>query len=238
MLINKETCTDCELCVNRCVVGAIKPDTPEGVQIDLDECVECGVCERYKVCPTDSLYQQELEWPRTLRSVLSNPLSLTKETNVPGRGTEEMKTNEVTGRFQPGWVGIGIELGRPGIATRMTEVEKLSTELAKMGIEFEQANPVTYAMSDTSKGKLKEEVLNEKALSAIIEFAVSEDKVEEVLSKIKEIEPQIDTVFSVDICAKVSEDAFVPYKDTVKKLGLWISPNGKHNVGLGRPRVL
>ncbi len=31
-----------------------------GVQIDLDECVECGVCLRWRVCPTDSIYQQEL----------------------------------------------------------------------------------------------------------------------------------------------------------------------------------
>ena len=39
------------------------------------------------------------EWPRTVRANFSDPLVEHPETKVPGRGTEEMKTTEVTGRI-------------------------------------------------------------------------------------------------------------------------------------------
>ena len=50
---------------------------------------------------------------------------------VPGRGTEEMKTNDVKGTFLPGEVGVGIELGRPGIEANFRDVEKVAMALMK-----------------------------------------------------------------------------------------------------------
>lgn len=235
MLINKETCIDCGLCVNRCPVSAIKDDTSVGVQINLDDCVECGVCKRWNVCPTESLYQQELVYPRTIRSTMSDVLTIAPESGISGRGTEEMKTNEVTARFKRGWVGIAMELGRPGVATRMYDVEKVAMAVASYGVEFELQNPITSMMSDRNTGKFKEELLNERVLSAIVEFAVPEAQVPSIIQCIQEVTPQLDTVFSFCICSRVNEEGVAPHVKIVEDLGLWISPNAKTNIGLGRP---
>lgn len=235
MQIRKETCVDCGMCVPKCPVAAIKTDTPNGVQIDLDECVECGVCVRWRVCPTDSLYQQELRWPRTVRSLMSDVLTVAVESQISGRGTEEMKTNEVTGRFKKGWVGLAMELGRPGVAARMYDVEKVAMAVAKEEVEFEKQNPVTSMMANPATGKFKDELLNERVLSAIIEFAVPEGKVPAIIRRLEQVAPELDTVFSFDICSKVNADGSIPHAKIIEELGIWMSPNGKVNLGLGRP---
>lgn len=235
MWINKETCVNCGVCVSRCPVGAIKTDTPEGVQIDFDECVECGVCLRWRVCPTDSLYQQELKWPRTIRSIMSDVLTIAEESQISGRGTEEMKTNDVTGRFKKGWVGLAMELGRPGVAARMYDVEKVAMAVAKEKVEFEKQNPITSMMANQATGKFRDELLNERVLSAIIEFAVPEEKVPAIIKRLEEVAPALDTVFSLDICSKAGADGGAPHATIIEELGIWMSPNGKVNIGLGKP---
>jgi len=52
-----------------------------------------------------------------------------KKTDIAGRGTAEMKTNDITGRVKRGG-GVAVELGRPGVGTRFTDVEKVSREIA------------------------------------------------------------------------------------------------------------
>ncbi len=47
-----------------------------------------------------------------------------------------MKCNDVTARFKRGDVGIAMEFGRPGIATRLGELEKITTALAAVGVTF------------------------------------------------------------------------------------------------------
>lgn len=83
---------------------------------------------------------------------------------MPGRGTEEMKTNDVTGRYQPGWVAMNVEVGRPGTGTRLTEVQKVVRALAAKGVEFEPANPLTSLLANPRTGDMRPEVLNEKVL--------------------------------------------------------------------------
>jgi len=234
MKINKTKCINCGKCINRCPVEAIKK-IDKTVVMNFDECVECGVCKRSQVCPTDAIYQQELVYPRTIRSIMSDVLTVAEESQISGRGTEEMKTNEVTGRFKDGWAGMAIELGRPGIATYMHDVEKVAMAVAKEGIEFEKENPITSMMADPSTGKFKEELLNERCLSAILEFPVRIEQVESVTKRIEEVSKEIDTVFSLDIASKVTADGTIPHVSIVGKMGLWISPNAKTNVGLGRP---
>jgi len=237
MKINKDACINCGKCINRCPVEAIKKVGKE-VIMDFDECVECGVCKRSQVCPTDAIYQQELVYPRTIRSIMSDVLTIAEESQISGRGTEEMKTNEVTGRFKDGWAGIAVELGRPGVATYMYDVEKVAKAVVLEEVEFELENPITSMMEDVKTGKFKEELLNERCLSAIIEFPVRLEKVEAVLRRIVDVSKELSTVFSLDIASKVAADGTIPHVSIVEDMGLWISPNGKNNVGLGRPLYL
>lgn len=237
MLIDKDLCHGCLECIPYCPVDAIRFNEGEGVtEIDLDMCAECSNCLRPNICPNDAIYQQPLEWPRTIRSILSDVLTIAVESGISGRGTEEMKTNDVTGRFKPGYCGMAVELGRPVTGARLYDLEKVAMALAALGgIEFEKQNPTTSLMSDVKSGKLKDEVLNEFVLSAIIEFPVKVDRVPEVLGALHKVAGQVDCVFSVDIASRVGADNSLPQETVVAGAGYWISPNGKTNLGLGRP---
>ena len=129
MKIDAEKCVGCLQCLPYCPVQAIKrpgSGVPRAAFIDQDECVECGVCLRSNVCRQNAIYWQDLEWPRSIRQAFSAVLvgydALEKAgihgyratSSGGGRGTSEMKTNDVTGRYREGEVGIGAELGRPG----------------------------------------------------------------------------------------------------------------------------
>lgn len=203
--------------------------------IDENECVECSVCLRSGCCPTEALYQPELIWPRTVRKNFSDPLKIHPETRIPGRGTEEMKTNEVTGRYKNGMYGMAFELGRPGVGARFHDVERVAKALATLGVEFEENNPVTKLMLDRKKGVINPEVLDEKVLSAIVEFMVPCEKLPEILAVLERVAKEIDTVFSGDIITRIRADGSVPYLKTLKEMNRFLSINGKSNVGLGKP---
>ncbi|MHC4480807.1 MAG: hypothetical protein ACYS1C_07540 [Planctomycetota bacterium] len=146
-----------------------------------------------------------------------------------------MKTNEVTGRFQLGEAGIGIEVGRPCMGTGLRDVEKIAQAVAELGVVFEPCNPVTSMMADTSTGKFREELLDEKVLSAIIEFGVRLEQLPDVFAVLRRVSEEIDTIFSLDLATRVAPDGTVPTNPYVEEAGLWIARNGKTNVGLGRP---
>ena len=128
---------------------------------------------------------EEPKWPRSLRRALSDPQTIDDKTGISGRGTAEMKTNDITDRIKFGFVGFGIELGRPNIGTRFADVEKVAMAIASCGISFEEENPVTRLMTDRRTGKLQAEILNEKALTAILEGAVPVDRLEDLLDALE-----------------------------------------------------
>jgi hypothetical protein len=204
-------------------------------EIDENECVECGVCFRSEVCAVNAMVEEVHPWPRSVRAVFSNPLLVHKETRVPGRGTEEVKTNEVTGHFRRGFVGITVEMGRPGIGARFYDVEKMAQALARAGVEFAANNPVTYLMTDRATGKLKEEILNEKVCSAMIESTTPIDNLAPVIRELKESLQRIDTVFSLTLSTRLDEDGAAPCETVLKNIGVPFYINGKTNVALGRP---
>jgi Pyruvate/2-oxoacid:ferredoxin oxidoreductase delta subunit len=238
MKIKNLECTGCKLCQPYCPVGAIKSSEDQGKPvslIDQDECVECGACLRAEVCPKDAIYMPELKWPRTLREVFSNPLVRHPSTGAPGRGTSEMKTNDRTGRFRRGEAGISIEVGRPGIGATFRDIQTVSMTLAKVGIKFEPQNPVSALMVDKETGKINEDILDERVLSAIVEFKVKNDQLESALKAVKELSTKIDTVFSVDLISRIYPDGSIPTVPIAKKMGFSPSLNTKTNLGLGRP---
>jgi Pyruvate/2-oxoacid:ferredoxin oxidoreductase delta subunit len=238
MKIKNLECNGCKLCQPYCPVAAIKSFEDQGKPvslIDQDECVECGACLRAEVCPKDAIYMPELKWPRTLREVFSNPLVRHPSTGNPGRGTSEMKTNDRTGRFRRGEAGVSIEVGRPGMGATFKDIQMVCMTLAKVGIAFEPLNPVSALIIDKETGKIDEDVLNERVLSAIVEFKVKNDQLESILKAVKELSPKIDTVFSVDLISRISPDGSIPTVPIAKKTGFSPSPNTKTNLGLGRP---
>ena len=235
MRIDSAECTGCGQCIPYCPVGAISMDDDVS-EIDFDECTECGNCLRLADCPVDAIYQQELEWPRSIRSIFSDPLTVVAESGISGRGTEEMKTNEVTARFKFGSAGVAIEFGRPILGARFYDIEKVAQSVSTLGVAYEIENPTTSLMSDPGAGTFKEEVLQEKVLSAILEFTLELDKLPELFRMLKKVSKEIDTVFSLDIATRLKPDGANPTASVMESGNLWVAPNGKTNVGLGRPR--
>lgn len=234
MIIDKEKCTGCGECVKFCTVSAIRLKQKKGI-IDQDRCAECGNCLRVRVCPADAILQNDIEWPRSIRNIFSDPISVFKETGVSGRGTEEMKTNDVTGRFQKGEVGFAIDVGRPnGGGIYLREVEKITKALAPLGVQFEKDSPITYLFENPTLGTLKKEVLDEFVVSAIVELKTSLEKCMKVVRTLEEVSQEVNTVFSVGVINSVEDDGSVPVKILFEEEGVQIAPCGKTNIGLGR----
>jgi len=236
MYIDQEKCITCAKCLPYCPVSAIVVERPsKKIVIDEVHCVECGACYRSGVCPTDSFVQNELVWPRTIRASLSNPLIVNKETRIPGRGTEEMKTNDITGRFKPGHLGIAVEMGRPGTSATFVDIQKVAKVLASHGVAFCPENPITFLMTDKSTGEINPEVMNERVLSGILEFEIPLEKADALLKDVVKVSQEIDTVFSLDVISFVEKDGRIPIYKILKRNGFTPSPDGKNNMGLGKP---
>ena len=235
MIIDQEKCTGCEQCIEYCPVSAIRIDD-EKANINQDLCAECGNCYRVNVCPTDAIFRNELIWPRTIRNIFSDPISVFQETGVSGRGTEESKTNDVTNRFKKGEVGFTIDVGRPNAGgVKLREVEKICLQLSsRLDIHYDPNNPLTYLMEDPKRGKLKKDVLDEFVVSAIIEFKVPLNQCPEVVKVLENISHHIDTVFSIGVISRVDEDGTIPAAKILEEEGLQIRPNGKTTLNLGR----
>ena len=236
MRINQDKCVACGNCTYVCPMEAIyiDPQTKRAT-INADECVECYACynglsqERLPprivrvtraamrfllmrfepdpdICPTAAFEPDELSWPRIVRRAFSDPRVPHESTGIVGRGTEEVKTNDVSNRIGPGEVGFTIEFGRPGVGARFHEIQEMSRALAKIGVSFEKNNPVTGLMKDTASGDIKEDVLGEKVLSAILEIKTTADRTEEVIRAVWDVEKRIDTMITMGVGARCDEN--------------------------------
>ena len=234
MKVDPEKCQTCARCIPFCPVGAIRPKQKK-IIIDADDCVECGVCARSGICQDGAFVRDELAWPRIVRAEFSDPMIPHKKTDIAGRGTAEMKTNDVTGRFKRGEVGVAVELGRPGVGTRFTEVEKVTRELARLKIPLEEQNPVSTLVQDQARGTFPPEILQEKVLSAIVEFKIPFEQLDGILKFLKQLLPQLDTVASISLIGRSEPDGQIPLEEFLTKQQIPFYPNGKVNIGLGRP---
>ena len=264
MKINPDKCVACGNCAYVCPMGAIYIDPKRyKATINDDACVECYACYnglsrevlppklvrftrraaanllvRFEpdpdICPTSAFEPDELAWPRVVRRAFSDPRVPHESTGVNGRGTEEVKTNEISGRIGVGQVGFTIEFGRPGVGARFYEIQEMSVALAAAGVSFEKNNPVTTLMSDTATGKIREDILNEKVMSAILEIKTSVDRVEEIIRVIWSVEKKLNTVVALGVgtrCDADGEETVVA--PVLEKLGYKLY-RAKTNLGLGR----
>ena len=264
MKINPEKCVACGNCTYVCPMNAIYIDPARNrATIDRDECVECYSCfnglsqehlnptlvrsirkvlsalrvrfdPEPDVCPTAAFEPDELVWPRVVRRAFSDPSVPHESTGVEGRGTEEVKTNDVTGRVKVGEVGFTIEFGRPGIGVRFRDIQQMCWVLAKARVAFEPRNPVTSLMSDVETGTLRPDILDEKVMSAIVEIKVPVERTEEVIRMVWAVEKQLDTVLTLGVATRCDEDgqdaAVLPI---LERLG-YTPQRAKTNIGLGR----
>jgi hypothetical protein len=246
-----------------CPVGAIHidPDINRAV-VQEDECVECFTCYRGlstehlnptlvrairkvlgwfrvrfdpepDVCPTAAIEPQDLAWPRIVRRAFSDPLVPHESTGIHGRGTEEVKTNDVTNRVSEGEAGFTIEFGRPTVSVRFRDIAMVTRALAKTGVAFEPNNPVTHLMTDPRTGEIRSDILDEKVLSAIVEIKTTLDRVPDILGVVTEAARTVDTVISIGVAGRCDAEG----KNSIEKIlddagyAYW---RGKTNLGLGR----
>jgi ferredoxin len=264
MRINPNKCVACGNCIYVCPVGAIYVDPKiNRATVNRDECVECYACynglstERLNpvfvrtirklfqmarlrfdpepdICPTSAFEPEDLQWPRVVRRAFSDPRATHESTGVQGRGTEEVKTNDVTHRVQRGEVGFTIEFGRPGVGVWFRDIQKMTMALAKANVPFEKKNPMTTLMSDVATGVLKPDILNEKVLSAIVEIKVPVERTEEIIRLVHEVEKDVDSVVALGVgtrCSENGEENVVA--PILERMGYRIE-RAKTNTGLGR----
>jgi len=262
MNIDKKKCVGCSNCVTVCPMGAIYIGEDKLAEVNQDACVECHTCYRGlsvenlpatpirylrrflaavglrfqpepDICPTGAIRPVELEWPRTVRRVFSDPVVPHDLTGIAGRGTAEVKTNDVTGRVKEGEAGFVVEFGRPGVGVYFREVDRVAQTLASHGVVFEKENPVTGLMTDPEKGRIREDVLDEKVLSCILESKIKLEQVPEMLQVIKQLEPSLTTVVSLGVSTRCDENGEDPLKETILNQGFeaW---RAKVNLGMGR----
>lgn len=261
MHIDETKCIGCANCVAVCPMEAIYIRDDGLAEIDEEKCVECHTCFhglstcnygqklwrtarrllkavrlRYQpdpdICPTSAIVQDELSWPRTLRGQFSDPLMPHESTKGGGRGTMEVKTNDVTNRVKQGEVGLTIEFGRPGVGAYFRDVDKVCQSLAG-SVAFQTENPVTALMTDTKTGKLREDILNEKVLSCILEFTIKQERIPEILSIIEDGVRNLDTVVSMGMAVRCDPEGNDTVRSQLRTRGydMW---RAKINMGLGR----
>jgi ferredoxin len=266
MRIDPKKCVGCANCVPVCPMGAIavSPALNRAV-VDADACVECFTCYRGMskehlnptfvravrrvakwarfrfdpepdVCPTDALTPEELTWPRVVRRAFSDPQVPHESTGIHGRGTAEVKTNDVTGRVSAGEVGFVVEFGRPGVGARFRDIERMTKALAALGVAFEPMNPVTTLMSDARTGAIREDILGEKVLSAIVEIKVPLERAQAVLACVRDVSRKLDTVVAVGASTRCDPAGEEPLRALLEREG-YPAYRGKTNLGLGRVTV-
>jgi len=267
MKIDHDKCVACGNCLPICPMGAIYIDpSVNRARINSDECVECFTCYRGMskehlnpvivravrraaklfrfrfdpepdICPTDALTPEALAWPRVVRRAFSDPQVPHESTGIHGRGTAEVKTNDVTHRVKEGEAGFVVEFGRPGVGARFRDIQRITTALAKLGVEFEENNPVASLMSDRSRGLIREDILNEKILSAIVEIKAPTERVPAVLQSIRDLAREVDTVISVGVSARCDSEGNDRLGKILEQEG-YPAYRGKTNLGLGHATTI
>jgi hypothetical protein len=231
--VDRNECVECYACYNGLSSERLNPVVVRTIR-KLFEMVRVRFDPEPDICPTAAFEPDDLQWPRVVRRAFSDPRATHESTGVQGRGTEEVKTNDVTQRVKQGEVGFTIEFGRPGVGVRFHDIQKMTRALAKANVPFEKNNPLTLLMSDVSTGNLRADILDEKILSAIVEIKVPVDRTEEIVKLVHAVEKGVDSVVSLGVgtrCDENGEEHIVG--PILESLGYRLE-RAKTNTGLGR----
>jgi len=231
--VNRDECVECYACYNGLSQEHLNPTIVRTVR-KLFKMMRVRFDPEPDVCPTAAFAPEDLVWPRVVRRAFSDPRVPHESTGIEGRGTEEVKTNDVSGRVKVGEVGFTIELGRPGVGVWFREIQEMAWALARAGVSFEKRNPLTTLMSDVASGTIREDIMNEKVLSAIIEIKVSVERTEEIIQLVRGVEKKLDTVVALGVATRCDDDGEERIVAPIlERLGYKLE-RAKTNTGLGR----
>src|SRR5689334_4565947 len=231
--IDRDECVECHACYNGLSQEHLNPTMVRAIR-SVFQMMRVRFDPEPDVCPTAAFEPDELTWPRVVRRAFSDPRVPHESTGIEGRGTEEVKTNDVSDRVMVGEVGFTIEFGRPGVGVWFRDIQKACWVLAKADVKFEKKNPITSLMSDVATGTIKADVMGEKLMSAIIEIKVPVERTEEIVRLVWDMEKQVDTVVALGVgtrCDETGEDDVVA--PILERLGYKLE-RAKTNIGLGR----
>ena len=88
-------------------------------------------------------------------------------------------------------------------------------------------------MTDRKTGKLRDDILDEKILSAIVEFKTRIENVPVVLNRVKEVSTTLDTVVAVGVSTRCGQNGESALDDVLSEEGFSFV-RGKTNLGLGK----
>jgi NAD-dependent dihydropyrimidine dehydrogenase PreA subunit len=234
--IDQEKCIGCKSCHPVCTQGAInalKVDGKIKSEIDQDECVECGACLRSEVCPKGAIFMPELEWPRLIRAQFGNPyFHPAPRSGAPS--PPEIKVNDISGLIPRGVTDIVVEVGRPDVSTTFLDVQTIAIAMVGAGAKLHPGSSVATIMTDVRTGKIKDDVLEEKALCVMIHGRVDNSALKEALLAIKRVAAKIDSVFSLSVVNRLEEDSSAAAVRIAEEAAFHVSPHAKVNIGLGR----
>jgi hypothetical protein len=231
--INRAECVECYACYNGLSQEHLNPTIVRTMRKAF-QMMRLRFDPEPDVCPTAAFEPDELQWPRVVRRAFSDPRVPHESTGIEGRGTEEVKTNDVSDRVSVGEVGFTIEFGRPGVGVWFRDIQKMCWALAKADVKFEKKNPITSLMTDVATGSIREDVMGEKLMSAIIEIKVPVARTEEIVRLVWDVEKQVDTVVALGVgtrCDEHGEENVVG--PILERLGYKLH-RAKTNTGLGR----
>mgnify|MGYP002378503846 CR=1 FL=1 len=230
MKLEPDRCFDCGDCVSVCPVDAIRLQAGV-ISVDQARCVECGVCWRTGICPTSVFEPEELPWPRLVRALFSDPATEHRRTRLAGRGTEEIKTNDVRHCYVGDWVGVAAEVGRPGVGASFHDVQCVTQAFAEGGARFVADNPLMELIADPARGRLDPTLLDERVLSVIVEGLVPVVALEPTLRALVEACSRLSAPVLLSVVGGHDIDGSMSYRPVLEKMAFTCLPTGKMNLG-------
>ena len=216
------------------------PATDDGrvMTIREQDCCDCGNCLRCSDCPTGALHESPDSYlpPREVRRFFSDPTPIHTSTGVPGRGTEECKTNDVRGFVKGDRIGVLIEFGRPGRGARLSQVEPTLRDQAHRGRTIVSSNPLHELLADPAAGRLEAEYRDQLVLSVIVEYLLRVGELDDLLAGLRGTLDNCGTAAAVSVIYCPEETVEEAICSSLLDHGFSFGASAKVNVGLGHLR--